>query len=78
MPVITFLAVTLADIVAGSIIIEQVFIIPGLGRLLLLGISNRDYPVVLSIVMIIAAVVIVVNFLADLLYQLVDPRIRLR
>jgi len=77
-PVITFLAVTLADIVAGSIIIEQVFNIPGLGRMLLLGISNRDYPLVLSIVMIIAAVVILVNFLADLLYQLVDPRIRLR
>ena len=77
-PVITFLAVTLSDIVAGSIIVEQVFIIPGLGRLLLLGISNRDYPLVLSIVMIIATVVILVNFLADVLYQRIDPRIHLR
>ncbi len=75
-PVITFLAVTIADIVAGSIIVEQVFIVPGLGRLLLLSISNRDYPVVLSIIMIISALVIFVNFLADVAYQLVDPRIR--
>ena len=78
MPVITFLAVTLADIVAGSIIIEQVFLIPGIGRLLLLSISNRDFPVVLAIVMIIAALVIFVNFLADVVYQLIDPRIRLK
>ena len=77
-PVITFLAVTIADLVAGSIIIEQVFNIPGLGRLLLLSISNRDFPVVLSIIMIIAAIVIFVNFLADVAYQLVDPRIRLK
>ena len=76
-PVITFLAVTIADIVAGSIIVEQVFIVPGLGRLLL-SISNRDYPVVLSIIMIISALVIFVNYLADVAYQLVDPRIRLK
>ena len=68
MPVITFLAVTLADIVAGSIIIEQVFLIPGIGRLLLLAISNRDFPVVLAIVMIIAALVIFVNFLAEIFH----------
>lgn len=77
-PVITFLAVTIADIVAGSIIVEQVFLIPGLGRMLLLSIANRDYPVVLSIIMMIAAIVIFVNFLADVAYQLVDPRIRLQ
>ena len=77
-PVITFLAVTIADIVAGSIIVEQVFIVPGLGRLLLLSIANRDFPVVLSIIMIIAAIVVFVNFLADVAYQLVDPRIRLQ
>ena len=77
-PVITFLAVTIADIVAGSIIVEQVFIVPGLGRLLLLSIANRDFPVVLSIIMIIAAIVVFVNFLADVAYQLIDPRIRLQ
>lgn len=77
-PVVTFLAVTIADIVAGSIIVEQVFLIPGLGRLLLLSIANRDFPVVLSIVMLISALVIFVNFLADVVYQLIDPRIRLK
>jgi len=77
-PVITFLAVTIADIVAGSIIVEQVFNIPGLGRLLLLSIGNRDFPVVLAVIMMIAAIVIFVNFLADVAYQLVDPRIRLK
>ena len=76
-PVITFLAVTLADIVAGSIIVEQVFAVPGIGRLLLLSISNRDFPVVQSLVVIIAFVVVSVNFLADIAYQYVDPRIRL-
>jgi len=76
-PVITFLAVTIADIVAGSIIVEQVFVVPGLGRMLLLSIGNRDYPVVMAIVMMIAALVMIVNYLADVAYQYIDPRIRL-
>ncbi len=75
-PVITFLGMTLADIVAGSIIIEQVFSIPGLGRLLITSISNRDYPVVQAIIMCIALIVIVINFLVDIIYQLIDPRVR--
>ena len=78
MPVIIFLAVTLGDIVAGSIIIEQVFTIPGLGRLLLLSIGNRDYPVVLTIVMLISALIISVNFMTDIAYQYIDPRVRLK
>ena len=77
-PIITFIAVSMAEIVAGSIIIEQVFTIPGIGRLLLSSISNRDYPVVQAIVVLIAFWVVLVNFLADMLYQLVDPRIRLK
>lgn len=78
LPVITFLAVTLADIVAGSIIIEQVFTIPGIGRMLIMSIGNRDHPVVLAIIMMISALVLFVNFLADVAYQYVDPRIRLK
>lgn len=76
-PVITFLAATLADIVAGSIIIEQVFSIPGIGRLLLSSISNRDFPVVQAIIVFMAALVVTVNFIADIAYQYIDPRIRL-
>jgi len=78
LPVITFLAVTLADIVAGSIIIEQVFTVPGIGRMLIMGIGNRDHPLVLAIIMLISALVLFVNFLADVAYQYVDPRIRLK
>lgn len=77
-PNITFLAMTVADILAGSIIIERVFSVPGMGRMLLQSISDRDYPVVQTIVVIIAFVVVVSNFLADLIYQYVDPRIELR
>lgn len=75
-PVITFLGMALSDMVAGSIIIEQVFNIPGLGRILLTSISNRDYPVVEAIIMLIAAIVIIVNFVVDVLYRVVDPRMR--
>ena len=77
LPVVTYLAVSLADIVASSIIVEQVFVVPGLGRLLVASISNRDYPVALSIVVMIASVVVVMNYLADILTQAVDPRVRL-
>lgn len=74
-PVITFLGMALADMVAGSIIIEQVFNIPGLGRILLTSISNRDYPVVQAIIVCIAFLVIFVNFLVDIIYKMIDPRI---
>ncbi len=74
-PVITFLGMTLADMIAGSIIIEQVFSIPGLGRILLTSIFNRDYPVVMAVIVCIAMLVLVVNTLVDIIYGLVDPRI---
>lgn len=77
-PVVTFLAVTLVDIFAASIIIEQVFAIPGLGRLLMGSITGRDLPVVQTIVMVIAIIVITVNFIADISYKYIDPRIRFR
>lgn len=77
-PVITFLAVSAAEIMTGSIIIEQVFNVPGIGRLLLSSISSRDYPVVQAIIVILAAWIVIVNFIADVLYQLVDPRIRIK
>ena len=77
-PVITFIATSMAEIVASSIVIEQVFAIPGIGVLLLSSINNRDFPVVQALVMILVLWVVLVNFLADLLYQYMDPRIRLR
>lgn len=77
-PVVTFLAVTLVDIVAGTIIIEQVFAIPGVGRLLLSSIIGRDYPVVQTIVMIIASLVLFINYFADISNKYIDPRLRYR
>lgn len=75
MPIITFVGMALADVIAGSIIIEQVFSIPGLGRILLTSIQNRDYPVVLAIIMMIAAIVVITNLLVDIIYKVVDPRV---
>ena len=74
-PVITMWGMTLADMLVGSIVIEQVFNIPGIGRILLTSISYRDYPVVETIIVLIAIVVIVTNFFVDVIYQLIDPRI---
>lgn len=76
-PLTTFLAMTVADIMAGSIVVEQVFGIPGIGRLLISSISNRDYPVAQAIIVIIASVVILLNYFSDAIYKYVDPRIRL-
>lgn len=74
-PVVTFLGMALADMIAGSIIIEQVFSIPGLGRILLTSISNRDYPVVMAVIICIAVLVLAVNMAVDLIYSRIDPRI---
>lgn len=74
-PLITFWGMAVADMIAGSIVVEQVFNIPGLGRILLTSISNRDYPVVEAIILLIAVVVIVMNLIVDILYRCIDPRI---
>lgn len=75
-PVITILGMMIADTMAGSIVVEQVFNLPGVGRLLVSSIGNRDYPVVQAIIVYIASTVVIVNFVVDLIYRLVDPRIR--
>lgn len=75
-PVVTFLAQTMAEIVAASIVVEQVFNLPGLGRLLLTSISSRDYPTVQAIVVVLAFWVVLANTIADLLNRRIDPRLR--
>jgi peptide/nickel transport system permease protein len=77
-PVLTILGLQFAFLLAGSIIIEQVFYLPGLGRLVFQAISSRDLIVVESVVMLLVFAVIVVNFAVDLAYALVDPRLRAR
>lgn len=75
LPVITFLGMAIADMIANSIVVEQVFGIPGLGQTLISSISRRDYPVVEAIIMLIAAVTLIVNAVVDLLYRRLDKRI---
>jgi peptide/nickel transport system permease protein len=76
-PVLTILGLQIGQLMAGAIIIEQVFFLPGLGRLVYLAINQRDLPVVQAIVLFIACVIVIVNFLVDLTYAALDPRIRL-
>ncbi len=75
-PVLTVAGLQFANLVTGTIVIENVFVLPGIGRLVFQAISNRDLVVVRDVVMLLAAVVVAVNFAVDLLYVLVDPRLR--
>ena len=76
-PVLTILGLQIGQLMAGAIIIENVFYLPGLGRLVFQAIGQRDLPVVREIVLFMAAAVVLVNFLVDLAYAVVDPRFRL-
>jgi len=75
-PAITVLGMIIAEVFSGSIIIEQVFTIPGIGRLLIAGISSRDYPLIQALVVYIAFIVVAANTLADIAIMIIDPRIR--
>ena len=77
LPVVTFLGMAIADMIANSIVIEQVFGIPGLGRTLISSISSRDYPVVEAVIVLIAVIILVVNVIVDLLYRKLDKRIEI-
>ena len=75
-PVVSFLGPAVAGVLPGSVVIEQVFNLPGLGRLFIQGALNRDYTLVMALVILYSAVVITMNFLVDLIYGLLDPRVR--
>lgn len=77
-PVLTIIGLQFSFLLAGGIIIEQVFFLPGLGRLIFQAISARDLIVVESVVMLLVFVVILVNFVVDIAYAAVDPRLRTR
>ncbi len=76
-PVVTILGLQLSFLLAGTIIIENVFYLPGVGRLLFQSIAQRDLMVVKNLVLVLAATVVLINFLVDLLYAVLDPRLRL-
>jgi peptide/nickel transport system permease protein len=75
-PVVTILGIQLTGLLVGAIVIENVFVLPGLGRLLFQSVGNRDLIVVEDLVMVLTAVVLFVNFAIDLSYRVLDPRIR--
>ncbi|MBM3567179.1 MAG: ABC transporter permease [Alphaproteobacteria bacterium] len=76
-PVVTIMGLQLSNLLTGTIIIESVFHLPGLGRLVFQAISQRDLPVVKDVVVLFAAMVVAINFLVDMLYAAIDPRLRL-
>lgn len=76
-PVVALFGMIVAEILAGSIIVEQVFGLPGIGRLLISSITSRDFPLIQSMVVCLAFIVVSVNFLTDLAFRVIDPRIRL-
>ena len=76
LPLLSYMGPTIAAVLAGSVVVEQIFGIPGIGRLFVSGALNRDYTLVLGIVILYATLVIALNLLVDLLYGCLDPRIR--
>lgn len=75
-PVVTMSGIQLGYLLGGTVIVEQIFVLPGLGRLLIMSIDNRDFPVVQSVTLIFAVGFVVVNMLTDVLYTIIDPRTR--
>ena len=76
-PVITYAGPMLAYIVTGSLVIEQVFAVPGIGRAFVSSITGRDYPLIMGTTIVLALLIVVMNLVSDILYKIVDPRINL-
>lgn len=76
-PLVTFMGLILIQILGGAVIIESLFALPGLGRLLLSSIETRDYPVLQAGLLVVVVVAMLVNLLVDLSYRIIDPRVRL-
>ena len=77
-PLVTVIGLIFAALLGGAVITEQVFNIPGVGRLLIQAVARRDYPVVQGVVMIVAGLYVVINLLVDVLYGYLDPRLRVK
>ncbi len=76
LPVVSYLGPATAAIITGSVVIEQIFGIPGLGRYFVQGALNRDYTLVMGVVIFYAVLIVILNLIVDLLYPLIDPRVR--
>jgi peptide/nickel transport system permease protein len=75
-PIVTIMALQIPDLFLGTVVIETIFAIPGMGRLFIESANLRDYPVLMGILIIAAVLVVLSNLLADVLYVVLDPRIR--
>ena len=76
-PVITYFGPMLAYIVTGSLVVEKIFAVPGIGRAFVNSITNRDYPLIMGTTIVLATLIVVMNLVSDILYKAVDPRITL-
>ena len=76
-PVITYFGPMLAYIVTGSLVVEKIFAVPGIGRTFVSSITDRDYPVIMGTTIVLATLIVVMNLVSDILYKVVDPRINL-
>jgi peptide/nickel transport system permease protein len=77
LPLVTILGLSLPGLIGGSVIVESIFAIPGMGQLMVQAVFERDYPVIMGNLVIVAVITLVANLLADIAYGVVDPRIRL-
>ena len=75
-PIVTVLGLTVALMIGGAVVTETVFGLPGVGNLVVSAVLRRDYPVIQGSLLVIAMIYVVINFLTDLLYMLVDPRVK--
>jgi peptide/nickel transport system permease protein len=75
-PTVTVIGISFAVLISGAVVVETVFNIPGLGRLVVSAVSRRDYPVVQGVVLVIAGIYMLVNLLVDLSYIVIDPRVK--
>jgi len=77
MPVITILGPLVAGLLTGTFVIEQIFAIPGLGKYFVNSVTKRDYPVIMGTTIFFGAILIMANFIVDILYSIIDPRIKI-
>jgi oligopeptide transport system permease protein len=78
LPVVTYLAPAAAGVLTGSLVVEQIFGLPGIGRYFIQGALNRDYTLVMGVVIFYATLIILLNLVVDVLYALLDPKVRYR
>ena len=77
-PVVTLAGLLAASLIGGAVIIEQIFVIPGMGLLLLDAVSQRDYPIITGVFLVVGLLVTLINLAVDLTYGVLDPKVRVR